>query len=105
MVGEHNVGSIRDQKLVRVHGDSSFFEVGDFLAKTDRVHDYTVANDTGLALPENAGRNEVENVFGAVGDDRVAGVIAALTTCNDIDRFCEIIDNFAFAFVAPLESE
>ena len=36
-----------------------------------------------------------------IGDDRVAGVAAALETNNDIGIFRQNIGDFAFSFVAP----
>jgi hypothetical protein len=46
----------------------------------------------------------VEDVFRAVGDDGVSGIVSALAADNDIGSFGEVIDNFTFAFVAPLEA-
>lgn len=39
-----------------------------------------------------------------IGDDRVAGVAAALETNNDIGIFRQNIGDFAFSFVAPAGS-
>lgn len=46
----------------------------------------------------------MENVFGIVGNDRVACIVASLATSDDIGRFCEVVDNFTFSLVAPLEA-
>ena len=39
-----------------------------------------------------------------VNDDRVAGVVAAGVTRHDGETLREDVDDFAFAFVAPLGS-
>jgi hypothetical protein len=46
----------------------------------------------------------VKDVFGAFGDDGVAGVVTALAADNDIGGLGEVVNDFAFAFVAPLEA-
>jgi hypothetical protein len=55
-------------------------------------------------IPENAGGKQVKDVFGAFGDDGVAGVVAALAADDDIGGLGEVVNDFAFAFVAPLEA-
>ena len=46
----------------------------------------------------------MEHVFFAMSDDGVARVIAALRAHDHIRVFGEVIDNFSFAFIAPLQS-
>ena len=46
----------------------------------------------------------MQHVFRAFGDDRVAGVISALAADHDIGPLGQIIDDFSFAFIAPLEA-
>ncbi len=47
----------------------------------------------------------MEDVFGSADDDGVAGVVSALGTHDDVGVFCEEIDDFAFAFIAPLGAD
>ena len=46
----------------------------------------------------------MKDVFGVVGNHRVACVVASLATSNDVGRFGEVVDNFTFSLVAPLEA-
>ena len=47
----------------------------------------------------------MEDVFRFAEDDGVAGVVAALGADDDIGVLSEEIDDFAFAFVAPLSAD
>jgi hypothetical protein len=47
----------------------------------------------------------VQNVFLLADEDRVARVIAALRAHDDVGLFGEDVDNFAFAFIAPLGAD
>ena len=44
----------------------------------------------------------MKNVFLSLDMDRVAGIVAALGTYDHVGLLGEHVDNFAFAFVAPL---
>ena len=48
--------------------------------------------------------SEVKDVFFAVGNDGVAGVVATLAPGYDVGRLGEVVNDFAFSFVSPLES-
>ena len=54
---------------------------------------------------QNAGRNEVQDVFFFADENCVAGVIAPLCADDDVRLLSEHIDDFAFAFVAPLGAD
>ena len=41
----------------------------------------------------------------ALDDQRVAGVVAALKTDDEIGEFGEDVDDLAFAFIAPLGAD
>ena len=77
----------------------------DFLDEAGGVEDDAIADDADFARPKDAGWDEVENVFDAGADDGVAGVVAALRADDDIGFVREEIDDFSFAFVAPLGSD
>ncbi len=55
-----------------------------------------------LLRPQDAAGDQVEDVFFVAQDDGVARVIAALRADDDVRVLGEKIDDFAFAFVAPL---
>ena len=46
----------------------------------------------------------MENILCAVGDHCVAGVVTALAADHHIGGLGEVIDDLAFAFIAPLEA-
>src|SRR5262249_6023742 len=51
------------------------------------------------------GRKQRELVGGAVDNQRVAGVMAALEAHDDIRLLAQPVDDFAFAFIAPLGTD
>jgi hypothetical protein len=51
---------------------------------------------------ENAGRDEVENMFLAVRYQGVAGVVSALESDDKVGLLGKQIDDFAFTLIAPL---
>ena len=81
------------------------FERVDFFDQDFRIDDHAVADDAELIGVKRAGRDQVQNGFLAVDDQRVAGVIAALKAHDDIRVLGEQVDDFAFAFVSPLGTD
>ena len=65
------------------------------------------------AVPDGASHTGVEDARGdqpegevLVGElDRVAGVVAALVARHDVELLAQQVDDFPFAFVAPLSAE
>jgi hypothetical protein len=47
----------------------------------------------------------VQDVFLFADENRVAGVIAALRAHDDVRPLGEHVNNFAFAFIAPLGAD
>ena len=47
----------------------------------------------------------MEGILDAIGDDRVAGVSAAIEPGADVVVGCEDVDQLALALVAPLRAE
>ena len=70
-----------------------------------RIDDHAVADDTGDAAVQNAGRDQAQHELHAVHVDGVAGVVSALVTADDGKMWREEIDDLAFAFVTPLSAE
>src|SRR5205085_7244482 len=64
-----------------------------------------VSNHAPLSAAENARRDEVEDVFRAAVNDRVAGIITALAPDNDVRLGGENVDDLALAFITPLRSD
>ena len=78
----------------------------DLLHQRHRVNHNAVADHAGDARVEDATRDEVQDerlgVLAFAPADRVAGVGTALVAGDDVDVLAEQVDDFAFAFVAPL---
>lgn len=104
MEGEDEVRTVGDEELLGIDGDALAFEGGDFLAKADGVEDDAIANHVLLAWPENAGGDEVEDVFLALDDDGVPCVCAPLAADDQVGIFGEQVYDFAFSFISPLEA-
>ncbi len=58
-----------------------------------------------LLLAQDAGRDEVQDVFLLADEDRVAGVVAALRADDDVRLLGQHVNDLAFAFVAPLGAD
>ena len=58
-----------------------------------------------FVLAQNAGRDQVQDIFLFADENRVPGVVAALGADDDVRLFGQDIDNFAFAFIAPLGAD
>lgn len=69
------------------------------------MHDAAAADDVEAGRVDEARRQDVEVVGDAIGDDGVAGVVAALGAAAQLRVVGEDVDEFAFAFVAPLGAE
>ena len=80
-------------------------ELVDLRKERLRVHDDAVADDARDPGVKNAGGNQAEDEFRAVHVDRVAGIVSALIPRDDVELRREQIDDFSFAFVAPLGAE
>ena len=73
--------------------------------RLDRIHHDAVADDADLVLAQDAGGNEVQDVFLALDVDGVAGVVAALRADHHVRLLGQHVNDLAFAFVAPLGAD
>ncbi len=101
---EYDVGAVGDNKLVGPDADTLLLDAGNLGDQTYRIDDNAVADDVDLFVPQDAGGQQVKDVFGALGDDGVAGVVATLSADYDVRAFGQIIDDLALAFIPPLEA-
>ena len=58
-----------------------------------------------LFLRRMPGRDQVQDVFLPFDEDRVPGVVAALRAHDDVRLLGQHVDDFAFAFIAPLGAD
>ena len=77
----------------------------DFVDKNFRVDHHAITDDTEFFGVQRARRYQMEDGLFAVDYQGVAGIIAALITDDDIRVIGKKIDDFAFAFIAPLGSD
>ena len=85
--------------------DARFEQLGDFPLENDRVNDHAIAHYIFGSRAKNATRNGVQHVLFAIKNQGVAGIGPALKTRDDIIFRGQDIDNFAFAFVSPLQAQ
>ena len=70
-----------------------------------RVGHDAVADDAQDARMQDAGRNQAQDELGAAHIHGVSRVVTTLIARDDVEMWCEEIDDLAFSFVAPLRSE
>ena len=87
------------------HGNTGGFKGIAFFFEGTQAEDDAVADVALYACMQDAGGDEVQDGFFAVNDEGMAGVVAALVTHDGARFFGEQVDDFAFAFVAPLGAD
>ena len=81
------------------------FELLDFGEEGRGVEHDAIADNALAAGAQHAAGDELQHNLFAVDDDRVAGVVPAGITRDDVELFREDVDDLAFALVAPLGTE
>ena len=77
----------------------------DLLEQRPGIDHDAVADQRELALADHARRQQRQLVGGAVDDQRVAGIVAALEADHDVGALAEPVDDLALALVAPLGAD
>ena len=80
-------------------------QLGDFPLENDRVNDHAIAHHVFGSRAKNATRNGVQHVLFAIKNQGVAGIGPALKARDDVIFRGQDIDNFAFAFISPLQAQ
>jgi len=101
VIRQDDVRRFGNEKVI-IDFDPELFEAVDFVDETDGIDDDAVADDAHFAFAKDAGRDEMQDVFLFADEDRVSRVVTALRAHDDVGVTGEDIDDFAFAFVAPL---
>ena len=101
---KHEVGPVADPQLA-FDANAALLEHVDFPDHAGGIEGHAAGDDAGDVVAENAAGNEGELPGLAVGDDGVAGVGAALITDDDLVVFREDVDELAFGFVTPLQTD
>gem|GEM_PF-2226327 len=76
----------------------------EFFQEGERVDDDAGSDDGRDVWLEDAGGEQAEFVGASIEADGVSGIVTALVTDDDLVAFCQDIDDFAFGFVAPLQT-
>ncbi len=76
----------------------------DFVDERGGIDDHAGADHRVAAGTQNSARDELQNVAIAADDDGMAGVVAAGYARDVFERTGEIVDDLAFAFIAPLRA-
>src|SRR5437764_14326706 len=85
--------------------NAEFPQALDFGDERNRIDDDSISDHANFAAPQNAGRNEVQNVSLTVVDHGVAGVIAALAAHDDVGVSGQDVDDFPLPFIPPLRAD
>jgi hypothetical protein len=93
-----------DQEVVTNH-DIPFLEAAYFVDQCGWIDNNTVADDAEGVLMEDTGRNKVQYVLFILDDDRMAGIVSALVSGNNVSLSREIVDDLTLPFVSPLCSD
>ena len=102
MIGQHDMSAVRDADTAEV--DATRGEIVHLLQHDFRIEGHAVAHDAMRTLIEDARRHEAKLVCLAIDDDRMAGIAAALIAHDRVGLLCQVVDNLALAFIAPLRT-
>ena len=103
MVLENQVRTVGQLDLADIK--SLLFDVLHLVIESDGIDHDTVADDAFDSGTENSGRNEVENVTFVTDLNGVTGIVSALETDDHIDILGQNVNEFTFAFIAPLGTD
>src|SRR6266571_6528867 len=103
VVAHDHVRALADDELLRL--DPPLAQLRDLAQQHDGVDHDAVADDAGAVLVEDAGGHQLELELAMLGDDGVAGVVAALGADDHLGLRGEVVDDLAFALVAPLAAD
>ena len=103
-VGGHDeMGLLRDVKAL-LQVVARCFERFGLSLEESRIEHYAISDDIHLVALENSRRNRAEYILLTFELQCMTGVRSALKTSHHVVTRRQHIDDFAFAFVAPLQS-
>ena len=83
-------------------GDTEFGQVVEFLQNFAHGEHHAIAHNAHDTVAHDAAGNHVQRVALAVDDEGVARVVPALEAHNGVHAVGQVVNNLAFAFIAPL---
>ena len=91
--------------------DANSLELFNFSHQSDRIEDNPVADNARYVPVEDSRGDKMKDeflfsfaVFGR-DDNGMSGVRASLITSDDVDILAQMVDDFAFPFIAPLGAD
>jgi hypothetical protein len=95
---------LADAKQRVVEQAAALFEMGDLFQQHFNIDDNTIADHAELIGMESARGNQVKDGFVTVHNQRMASIVAALESDDNIRIMGEEIDNLTFTFVSSLSA-
>src|SRR5690606_26328352 len=86
-------------------GDAAPGQRVEFLKHSRQVQRDARADDCGLARTQYAYRKQVQGEFLSVNLHGVAGIASAVVPDDNIEVLGEQVNNFALAFIAPVQAD
>ena len=105
MVGHYQMRFFADAKPCRADIHPALGQHVQFGQKAGHVQHNAIADQAGLALVQDTGRDKVQDGLLTLNLEGVAGVVAALEAHDDLTCGTEHINDLALAFVAPLRPD
>jgi hypothetical protein len=103
MIGKNQVTPVGNEKPSRDFNAGGANGIG-FLKKCDRIQHHAYADNAEHSIVKYSGWDKVEDVAIVSEFNRVAGIVSALITGHTVEFSGEDVDDFAFAFISPLEA-
>jgi hypothetical protein len=85
--------------------DACLEQLGDFTLENDRINDHAIAHYIFGSRAKNTAWNGVQHVLFAVKNQGMTRIWPALKARDDVIFGGQDIDNFAFAFISPLQAQ
>ena len=104
MVGHGDGGPVGDLQVIGGDGNALLPQLVDLAVQMVRVDDHTVAHHADNVGAQDAGGQQVQHELAALVLDRMASVVAALITCNDVILLADQVDHAALALIAPVDT-
>src|ERR1700683_4076827 len=104
MIGKNYMRAVA-QKKTPADFDAGFFQVFELADQRGGIHHRSGSDLSFFVRPKNTAGDQLKNVFMSIEDNGVAGVVSAGIACGVIERGSQIVNDFAFALVAPLRSD
>ena len=104
MVRKNHLGAVRDEKIpVDLH--TRLAQRAHFFKKGHGIEDHAIADHASAGLTQHAAGDKLQHKLLALDDDRMPGIVAAGIAGYYRKILGKNIDDFAFAFIAPLGAD